>query len=595
MQRNETKQEQEQKISINDDATMVFVGAGPGGLSAAIQLAENANKVNNKSIKIVLLERHKAYERTQTLKLDLTLINNKQIREDILKLIENKIADWWSENDTQFVSIPIQTLELCLLNHIERTDDKNQKKLNIEVMHAKFLTAEQYEIDLKENDVKTRKELEDKLKCPVIIGMEEIKKHFPKCKILVGADGSRSIVRNLISEKQENVSKTDLQNMIEVKYQVHGEAKKLSDLQYYLTHGSLGGFVCTENIKYDESSKISTITLRFLVDKKTYNDERLKSAKAKDPLKLTRDIPYSLVKAISAWVNARDDKNIVTSSATLNKTILSIYTSQKYCSKSDNSLVLLFGDAAAGYPFMNGLNLLLGTAIEFGENFAKIDLSKLDDEQINKIIKIHDEILKKSYEKGMKIVNKTNSKINSQQSVVKVFASSVDTSYACSSFFSSSSSASLKSSILKDRNEYHPIFYTHPSNMLDLDDLYAYMKKMSHKTKLEICDKLSSDIKKANRVEEVKVALCRAYDANKNAEMNKSSSSIFSIFSKGSLKSSTDDKPKKISTVVPEKLVNNDGKQLSQNLHKIIYSYFCKLDNKKDVEFKESETIKKNP
>lgn len=525
---------------------IVIVGGGPVGLCTAIQLREE-----KKDIPILIIEKNIKYLRFQRLKLDITLIKNKQLR--------NKIIEKGKKLDDHHIEIPIQDLENCLVDHA--------KKLGIEISYKQFLTEEQYQQKLKEHKAIDCHALQEELKQEIIVGIDSIKKNYPQCKIVIGADGSRSAVRETIVDEKadDSVSKTDLRNMIELKYQVKGKAEKLSTITFYLTQALLDGFLCSESISYNKEKDTSEITLRFLVDSETYNDSLLKGVNVKNLLPLHRhNIPAKLYRAINQWLNTRDDHDVIIESPTLNKTKLSIYTSKKYAGEVRDLPVLLIGDASCGFPFMNGLNLGIKNSKKLTDLIsAEWHHIKKDEHTVfERLIKSYTEKTAETYQQGSSIVAKANRKIDYQESSVQL------TYY---------STFPIKGSMRYMRSGEHEIFSAH--ELLKFKAFDSYKKNLTPKTnKHRLCCDLETELHKAGRdINKIKKVLYCAYLTNKEIEYftNKNWMNWFiGSYMKHQPKGVLDEKEimrERLSTEIPPSL---DISWASQDLHQIIYNMY---------------------
>jgi 2-polyprenyl-6-methoxyphenol hydroxylase-like FAD-dependent oxidoreductase len=533
---------------------IIFIGAGPVGLVTAINLKEKMD------IELVMLERYVEYKRTQRLNIQLSVIKNQVIEKQLRELILTNDA---KKIDDDNIEVPIQALEKLLSKYAD--------KIGIKIIHKQFLTKQQYNEALNEHKATSKIELEKSLGHDVIVDVDEVISVYPNCKMIIGADGSRSTVREVISNDEKNaITKTDFRNMIELKYEVEGKVEKLSSFDYFTTQALLEGVLCSENIKYNEKKGVSEVTLRFLVDSTTYNDKRLLGVNAKNLLPVSKNLPEPLVHAITMWLNKRGDKHIVVGSATINKTTLSLYASKKFGEQLNDVMLLLIGDAACGYPYMNGAilgiengNLLVDLIVK---NY--INLVAGDPQAMQSFLKDYIALTKATLEKGRTRVIKADNKVANNQKAVKVL-------YA--------SSYPIKLSMASYYDEPHPIFYSH---VIVDDRLTKYVQNKLSNTPSNKHSLSQNLLIALNSVDYnfgyIKALLYLAYFKNREMEINKPSLWSFSLF--GSLSSAADDftgdktsleaievvKLVNQGLVIPETLFDNKGKRLSQGLHKII-------------------------
>lgn len=486
---------------------IITIGAGPVGLWNAIKIAEE----NKNNLKILMIERHTEYKRTQRLKLDTTLITSSVIRKKLFNLIDSGEIDFI--DDDKNIDIPIQTLEKCLRDYA--------KQLPISIIYKRFITESQLQTELLEHKVKDKSALEEKIQQELIVGVDDLLKSYPTCKLIIGADGARSTVRQLlVDEKEQPGLKKDLRNMIELKYQVEGKASKLSRVSYFLTQPLLEGLLCSEHVKYFPEKKLTDVTLRFIVDDKIYNDPTLKNINAKNLLPLTKNIPKKLADAINVWVHKRSDKNIIIGSPMLNKTKLSIFSSSKYCGEINKTLVLLLGDASCNYPFMNGLNL----GLEMGTKLAKLivshfdQIAKADLATINEFLTLYTSLTQETFNKGSVLVNRANNKLTSN-------ARKVDAVYY--------SSFPIKTSMQLYYHSKHSIFDSHL--IPDLNYLKNYVQKQETKkssSQYVLSNQLLNHLQQVSYdFDWLKALLCLAYQQNESIkEFEKNTSILLKIY-----------------------------------------------------------------
>ena len=406
---------------LEQKAEVVMVGAGPIGLVAAIQLAEAGLGITP-----VLIERHKEYLRTQRLHMDLRLLTSANLRAKLLALVPAQAQ----AIDEHHLNVPIQDLENLLL--------EEAKKLNIQIIYKQFITPAQLAKELAEHKMQEQKELEQAKQTDYVVGLDEVQKLFPDCKIIIGSDGSRSAVRETFEQDEADVKKTDLRNLIELQYTVEGKVKELAWATYVLSQPLLDGFLCSEHIAYDEAKKRSHITLRFIVDKETYNDPTLNGVNAKNLHPLSAKIPERLKRAINIWLNTRGDNNIVMGSSKLNKITLSIYTSRHYAQAVGQKPVILIGDSSCGFPFMKGYNLGVENCGKFVTILSQhwAGLQKGDQAATQQFIDDYALATQATYEKGTHIVAKANNKLARQEKLVSALHySSFPVKTAISFFF----------------------------------------------------------------------------------------------------------------------------------------------------------------
>lgn len=319
-------------LFANKKVDVVIIGGGPVGLWTAIQL-----KTKDPNVDIQILERYEEYKRNQTLQLDLTTITNAEVKAQLLEIAkENGLK---LKNDS--LSIPIQLLESCF--------SEQAKKLGIKVKkNVAFVTSHAVPEEKRTPNRET-------------LTLAEVAETFPNAKVIIGADGSHSTVREAhFGPEDEVVKRKTVQYLVEFKYQAQVDVnKKPYKLPSHFATEKLAGFRCIETVKVDPDTGVANITLRFIVDKKTY--ESLGEASFKKPVTDLTTLPEKIQHAINVWVNARTMENgdvvIPDADKRVSKIPLDIYKCKAFAKPfQDDRIVFLVGDAAFGVPYFRALN-----------------------------------------------------------------------------------------------------------------------------------------------------------------------------------------------------------------------------------------------
>lgn len=303
---------------MNNSVNTIFVGGGPVGLWTAVQ-----TKILNKQADIVVLEKHPVYQRSHVLQLNPNSL--KGIPNDHrLRAIAEKFKN------ERHIRTNIIEDELTTLAH----------DLGIQIIH---------------------KEVTDP---------STLKTEYPNAKVIVGSDGSHSVVRKEIFNNELD-EKRDLTFIVEVKYEVEGVplARNFKDSSYnaYPTMKVMGTYV-QEHIGKERDGK-TPISMRFFINNKTFN--KMRGATFKHPYTLANAnlIEGEVKSQIRTWFNLRDKngETRVPESEKITVTRLGIYSSRKYVKVDPNNGVTycLVGDAAFGVPFFRSLNngFLSGTQL----------------------------------------------------------------------------------------------------------------------------------------------------------------------------------------------------------------------------------------
>lgn len=297
------------------DPDVLFIGGGPVGLWTAIQ-----TKLHNHSLKVVILEKHQEYQRKHILNISMSSLRGIPNHEGLKELSRVIKA---SNN--------IRTSEL---------EDRLKR------------IAQDVGIEIRAENVDQP---------------ERLKEKFPNTKVFVGADGSHSIVRENIFGGELSVEE-NLQYIAEVKYEVHGQGRKLNTIKEAYPTQKIMRSVATEHVG-SESNGITPITLRLFINKETY--EEMAPASFKNPYHFATHqevIAKKLKENIMTWLNVKEEvlkEQRVVDSEKITVTRLSIYASKTFVKQDGNATWCLVGDAAFGVPFFRSLNngLLSGTKL----------------------------------------------------------------------------------------------------------------------------------------------------------------------------------------------------------------------------------------
>jgi len=598
--------------AIEQKADIVIVGAGPVGLDAARKIKEK-----NPNLSIVMLERYKVYQRSQRVHLKVPLVENQQLIKELWKLTtgQNPVG---KKINNETLELPIQTLEVLFKKYAEKS--------GVIIDYKHFLTQHQFDEECKHHNVHSQLELEEKTKEQYVIDIDEITKKYPHCKMIIGADGARSVVRELVAKDEKTpVENTDLRTMLELKYQVRGKAHPINPLLYIPAHIEMKTAVCSEHFKYDPKTNTTEITLRFVTDPKLSQDPKLKNVTAKNLLHVRADnIPEELYRIINIWVNMRGDRNILPRSLTLNKTVLSIYSCKQLHNTMNNVLLLLVGDAACGFPYMNGLNIGIANATELSNLIANQynALAEGKDEVIDKFYKTYAAAVQANFKKGELLVNRADHKIESSLkftgSLNKV--SLIANTPLKNAFFPRQ--AIWDSNLLVDsvlpryvegkKRHIHSLEYLLSDNLLNL---LTVLNKIQFKTTINTTDDIETFTmfnQHFDHFEYIKAILFLAYKKNLMLEVDKDDKSVrknaenartpmeflsswLGIFTKLEHPLPNREEVKqmeftdndifmdmKIMKQIPDKLTKYDGTPLAQDFHKVLKH----LDQRTDKLFK---------
>uniref|UniRef100_A0A0G4HF72 Uncharacterized protein n=1 Tax=Chromera velia CCMP2878 TaxID=1169474 RepID=A0A0G4HF72_9ALVE len=286
---------------------IVIVGAGPVGLFTAVGLVESGVPASS----LIVLEKHAAYQRHHVLRLE-----KKSFAEapSGLKALVEPLAG----------TTRTSALETALSSAAEAR--------GIQVVR------------------------------PCVVSREEVVSAFQQNRILIGCDGSHSVVReNVLSGEGWRES---LQSVLDVRLEFKspsGPPKKLSTLQ------SLSAFRRVHHVVEESFSKKENErgtypgTLRLLISPEEHSVMRGVGATLRTPVKIPEQeslLPPMVKKTIRSWLCIRrqhfEDERV--ESATCSAIDLSVYRAKSFGSRKDGKTTFICGDAAFGVPFFRALN-----------------------------------------------------------------------------------------------------------------------------------------------------------------------------------------------------------------------------------------------
>lgn len=283
--------------------SVVFVGAGPVGLMAAIQL-----KLYHPELPILMREKYQEYQRGHLLYLNQSSFKGTHPNPDFQEMLK------------QFPQrIRTNELEAALLDF--------SKKLGIEIEYAAV------------NDCK------------------KLAKEYPDAKVIVGADGSHSVVHESIFGHQYQIHKP-LKYIAEVKYEVKGKALPLNTFTEMLPAETYTNHLVSEYVGREKNER-TPVSLRIFINEETY--KKMINATFKNPFKLSEKdkIESSLYYTINNWLTARAElagEHRLENSEKITVTNLPVYASKEFVTNRYSKTWFLVGDAAFGVPYYRALN-----------------------------------------------------------------------------------------------------------------------------------------------------------------------------------------------------------------------------------------------
>lgn len=296
---------------------VIFIGAGPTGLWTAIQL-----KLHSPNLNILMFEKYSEYTRNRNVFVEASSFSN-------------------SHPNLRFQEVIAEFPGKVTLNNMEDKLLAFAKTLGIEIRNEEIQQC------------------------------ENLKSRFPDVKVIVGADGSKSLVRKQIFN-DELVADYNVSYLVEVKYKITGTARKLSKTALFAAIAR-SEYYFTEEISKQINGE-STVSLRLIVDEATYN--ALPNINFKNPGLIDDEMQNKspqLYTTIKNWLRARGNESYIDGhELKLNKIKLDVYQARDVVKNvEDGPSWALVGDAAFGLPFFRSLNSGLLNGSQLALNIHK--------------------------------------------------------------------------------------------------------------------------------------------------------------------------------------------------------------------------------
>ena len=284
---------------------LLIIGAGPVGLKTAIEA-----KLRSPDLDVLMIEQYPHYKRRHVLSIDKATFKN-------------------SFKDAQYQAL----LNECV------------GALSTEVLENK----------LKEKALS----LGIKIKYQKIESCQSLAQQYPKTKLIIAADGARSVVRQQVF-KETMKHKASLQYVAEMKYWVEGNTRALSKFTECPLALTKGSHLIVEHVGKPVSNR-TPVTLRAFINQAEH--ESVKQATFKQPYRWDEQdkakIAPKLIQSLEYWLEYRKKQLhdcIDHSSTNMTGLTLGSYASQNTVKNKFGTTWALVGDAAFGVPYFRSLN-----------------------------------------------------------------------------------------------------------------------------------------------------------------------------------------------------------------------------------------------
>jgi 2-polyprenyl-6-methoxyphenol hydroxylase-like FAD-dependent oxidoreductase len=300
---------------------VIFIGAGPVGLFAAIQ-----TKLFCPNLKIRMCEKYEEYQRNHVLHVDKKSYKGSHPNPQFQAILNQLVG-----------TVPTKVIEEKLLTFA--------KELGIEIQYQHILST------------------------------QELAEANPETSVIVGSDGSHSLVRKEVFGDKKIVQE-DLQYTAEIKYTVRGHSRKMHlQMEFFPTLSLIQYFVSEHVGKEQEGT--SQVSIRFFIDQTTFKEMQHLGISFKTPLTLLKAEEIQspgikkLLTSIKRWLLARDElinEQRIENSERITAINLPVYRSELFAQEHGGKTWFLVGDAALGVPYFRALNAGLLSATQLAKS-----------------------------------------------------------------------------------------------------------------------------------------------------------------------------------------------------------------------------------
>lgn len=283
--------------------SVIFIGAGPVGLFAAIQL-----KLQCPAKSILMFEQYETPTRTHAMYVD-----------------SNSFAGM--DRSHGFGDILDKIPAKVIISDLEKT---------LRAFAASIGITIKYE---------------------VVKNVEALQELYPETRFFVGSGGLRGVVHPEIFSS-ENQIKEDLRYAVEVKYKAVGEVRSLSKLTQIPGILAHTNHVVSEYVGHLKDG-LTPVSLRIFIDDETYG--AMKAATFKKPYTLndTDKIPANLYQTIVSYMKGRKHlagEKIEEGTLKISTITLSLYASKDFGKRVGEKVFLKVGEEGFACPFYRSFN-----------------------------------------------------------------------------------------------------------------------------------------------------------------------------------------------------------------------------------------------
>ncbi|WP_419421237.1 hypothetical protein ACNVED_15315 (plasmid) [Legionella sp. D16C41] len=282
---------------------VIFIGAGPIGLLAAIQL-----KLQFPEKEILMFEKYE-----------------NPIRNHAMYVEQSSFAGM--DTSKGFGEILAQIPTKVLISDLEKTLREYAQTIGIKIQYQE------------------------------IKNFNELKDQYPDTKYFIGSGGLRGIVHPQVFNNEHQINEP-LRYAVEVKYKATGKTRSLNKVTELPGVLSYTKHLVSEYVGRLKDN-LTPISLRIFIDEPTFN--AMKSATFKNPFTLNDQdkIPAALFETINTYLKARHhlaSETVEKDSLKISTITLSLYASKLFCKNLDGKIVFQLGEEAFACPFYRSFN-----------------------------------------------------------------------------------------------------------------------------------------------------------------------------------------------------------------------------------------------
>lgn len=412
------------ELDISNGYDLTVIGNGPTGAALACSL-----KAINPKLRICTLDQRLETGRKHG------LIIQKESISKLIKILNKELKVATSEQDTTQIKELKQEFESWKKKRFMRTNEIEERltalaeKMNIAVVRDKLCKITPDNLDeLLEGDLEVDEEE------GVNEEQNKLKQIFQQSRLIIGADGAHSAIREKVM-KDKLVGEKTYQYVVELKYQTDGRTKPRG--WFSAIFKPFGGFVDFESMSRRRQEEQKPATLHIFVDKETYEEFRETDengevignfknpwsfdaieAKAADNEKVRR-----VFRNIKTNLNRVTNQNRKFDDVKISTLKLEVYQSKKSVKNYKDKNFLIIGDANSGLILQEGYNKALeetAACVQAVTTYFQNNVGKEDKSKAPSSLKKYQTQARQIYKRKITKIKRKNFAIRFSKTVVNV-------------------------------------------------------------------------------------------------------------------------------------------------------------------------------